>query len=98
MPGTVATAAGQDHRATGQRRVIAMARRRSVPGIRSIAWARGSGAAHLPTRSWLLAGRGLAGGAVVTGLVVLAGSVPASAKALPWSVASRHDRGTSRTV
>lgn len=75
-----------------------MARRRSVPGVRIIAWAGGSGAAHLPTRSWSLAGRSLAGGAVLTGLVLLAGSVPASAQALTWSVAPSPDRGTSRNI
>jgi hypothetical protein len=77
---------------------MAMARRRSDPGIRIIAWARGSGAAHLPTRSWLLVGKSLAGGAVLTGLVLLVGSVPASAQALTWSVVPSPDRGTSRNI
>ncbi len=45
----------------------------------------------------MLAG-GLPGGAVLTVLVLLGGSVPASAQALTWSVVPSPDQGTSRNI
>ena len=61
-------------------------------------WARGRGTARRRTRRWALAGRSLPGVAVLTGLVLLGGTVPASAQALTWSVVPSPNQGTSRNI
>jgi hypothetical protein len=70
-------------------------RRRLVPVIRIPVRARRFGAAQQRTRRWLLAGRSLPSGAVLAGLVLLGGSVPAGAQTLTWSVVPSLNRGTT---
>lgn len=77
---------------------MARLQRRSIPVFRRAVRARGRGAAHRRTRRWMLAGTRLPGGAVLTGLILLGGSVPANAQALTWSVVPSPDQGTSRNV
>lgn len=72
-------------------------KRRSIPVNRISFQARG-GAARGRARRWALAGRTLPVGAVLTGLVLLGGSVPASAQALTWSVVPSPNQGTSRNI
>jgi hypothetical protein len=69
--------------------------RRLVPVIRIPVRARRFGAAQQRTRRWLLAGRSLPSGAVLAGLVLLGGSVPAGAQTLTWSVVPSLNRGTT---
>src|ERR1051325_1481206 len=50
------------------------------------------GGSTRPTRRFSLAGRWLPAGAVMTGLVLLGGAVPASAQTLTWSVVHSPNR------
>jgi hypothetical protein len=77
---------------------MARLQRRSIPVFRMNVWARGRGAAHRHTRRWMLAGARLPGGAVLAGLILLGGSVPASAQTLTWSVVPSPNLGTSRNI
>ncbi len=70
-------------------------KRRSTSVTRIAAGARGCGAAR---RRWALAGRSSPCVAVLTGLVLLGGTVPASAQALTWSVVPSPNQGTSRNI
>ena len=61
-------------------------RLQAIAVLRGGGWVPGCRAPGRRTRGWLLAGRRLPAGAVLTGLALLGTSVPAGAQTLTWSV------------